>query len=92
DVSQLPVMDGTTCLGAVNETTLTAKGLENTRLLDWTVSDVMDAPLPTADLREPVDQVAKVLSRENPAVLVQDNGRLAGIVTRSDLLQFLMAR
>ena len=92
DVSQLPVMDGTRCVGSVDETTLTAKGLENTRLLDWTVADVMDGPLPVADIREPVEQVAKVLSKHNPAVLVQDNGHLAGIVTRSDVLQFLMAR
>jgi cystathionine beta-synthase len=92
DVSQLPVMEGHTCVGAVDETTLTAKGLENTRLLDWTVADVMDAPLPIADIRENVDQVAKLLSKHNPAVLVQDNGHLAGVVTRSDVLQFLMAR
>jgi cystathionine beta-synthase len=92
DVSQLPVMDAAQCVGAVDETTLTAKGLENTRLLDWPVSDVMEGPLPAADIHEPVDQVAKLLSKANPAVLVQDNGRLAGIVTRSDVLQFLMAR
>ncbi len=92
DVSQLPVMEGHTCVGAVDEMTLTAKGLENTRLLDWTVADVMDAPLPVADVREPVDQVAKLLSKQNPAVLVQENGHLAGVVTRSDVLQFLMAR
>ena len=79
-------------MGVVDEMSLTAKGLENARLLDWPVSDVMDAPLPVVDLREPVDQVAKLLSKHNPAVLVRDNGHLAGIVTRSDVLQFLMAR
>ena len=92
DVSQLPIMDGVQCVGAVDETSLTAKGLENSRLLDWLVTEVMDAPLPSVDLREPVEQVAKVLSKQNPAVLVRENGHLAGIVTRSDLLQFLMAR
>ncbi len=92
DVSQLPVMDGVVCVGAVDETTLTAKALDNTRLLDWTVADVMEAPLPVADVRDPVDQVAKVLSKQNPAVLVLENGHLAGVVTRSDVLQFLMAR
>ena len=92
DVSQLPVMDGTECVGVVDEMSLTAKGLENARLLDWPVSDVMDPPLPMVDLREPVDQVAKLLSKHNPAVLVRENGHLAGIVTRSDVLQFLMAR
>ena len=92
DVSQLPVMDGAECVGVVDEMSLTTKGLENARLLDWPVSDVMDPPLPMVDLREPVDQVAKLLSKHNPAVLVRENGHLAGIVTRSDVLQFLMAR
>ena len=92
DVSQLPVMVDAECVGVVDEMSLTAKGLENTRLLDWPVSDVMDPPLPMVDLREPVDQVAKLLSKHNPAVLVRENGHLAGIVTRSDVLQFLMAR
>ena len=92
DVSQLPVMEGATCVGSVDETTLTAKGLENTRLLDWPLSDVMEGPLPMAEIHDPVEHVAKVLSKQNPAVLVRENGHLAGIVTRSDLLQFLMAR
>ena len=92
DVSQLPVMEGATCVGSVDETTLTAKGLENTRLLDWPLSDVMEEPLPMAEIHDPVEHVAKVLSKQNPAVLVRENGHLAGIVTRSDLLQFLMAR
>jgi predicted transcriptional regulator len=34
----------------------------------------------------------KLLSKSNPAVLVQDHGRIQGIVTRSDMLSFMMAR
>jgi predicted transcriptional regulator len=34
----------------------------------------------------------KMLGRSNPAVLVRDHGTVQGILTRSDLLQFLMAR
>ena len=92
DVSQLPVMDGSNCIGSVSDWALSAKSLENTKLLDATVSDIMDAPFPTVEAGQPVESVAKLLSKSNPAVLVRRNGAMQGIVTRSDLLQFMMAR
>jgi cystathionine beta-synthase len=92
DVSQLPVMDGGSCVGSVSEGFLTAKSLENTKLLDSAVSEVMDQPFPVVDAGQPVDAVAKLLSKSNPAVLVRERGTVQGIVTRSDMLHFLMSR
>ncbi len=92
DVSQLPVMDGATCVGSVSEASLTARALERPDLLDAVVSDAMDAPFPVVDAGMPADAVAKVLSKSNPAVLVQTQGAVEGIVTRSDLLHFMMSR
>jgi cystathionine beta-synthase len=57
-----------------------------------TVSEVMDAPFPVVEVGQPVDAVAKLLSKSNPAVLVRANGTVQGIVTRSDMLNYLMAR
>jgi cystathionine beta-synthase len=92
DVSQLPVMDGANCVGSVSEWSLSAKGLENSKLLDAAVSEVMDPPFPVVDAAQPVDAVATLLSKANPAVLVRANGVVSGIVTRSDMLSYLMAR
>jgi len=92
DVSQLPVMDGANCVGSVSDWSLSARGLENTKLLDVTVSEVMDAPFPVVDAGQAVDTVATLLSKANPAVLVRTNGALSGIVTRSDMLAYLMGR
>ena len=92
DVSQLPVMDGANCVGSVSDWSLSAKSLDNTKLLDTTVSEVMDPPFPMVDADQPVDAVAKLLSKSNPAVLVRTNGSVKGIVTRSDMLSYLMAR
>jgi cystathionine beta-synthase len=92
DVSQLPVMDGESCVGSVSDWSLSAKSLENTKLLDSTVSDIMDAPFPVVDAMQSVDAVAKLLSKANPAVLVRSAQRVTGIVTRSDVLQVMMAR
>ncbi|HVE36489.1 MAG TPA: cystathionine beta-synthase [Gemmatimonadaceae bacterium] len=92
DVSQLPVMDGTNCVGSVSDWSLSARSLDNTKILDATVSEVMDAPFPVVEVSQSVDSVAKLLSKSNPAVLVRDNGFVQGIVTRSDVLSYLMAR
>jgi cystathionine beta-synthase len=92
DVSQLPVMDGESCVGSVSDWSLSARSLENTKLLDATVGDIMDAPFPMVDSTQSVDAIAKLLSKANPAVLVRSGGRLTGIVTRSDVLQVMMAR
>ncbi|HEU0077894.1 MAG TPA: cysteine synthase A [Longimicrobiaceae bacterium] len=92
DVSQLPVMDGDTCVGSVTEYDLVTRGLESSRFLDATVGEVMDEAFPTIDASQQVDSVSKMLSRQTPAVLVRDGAGVAGIVTRSDVLQFLMSR
>lgn len=92
DVSQLPVLDGANCIGSVSESVLASRGLEDSKVLDRTVGDVMDAPFPVVDDGLPVDQVVKLVTKSNPAVLVRQNGLFAGILTRSDLLHFLMAR
>ena len=92
DVSQLPVMDQDNCVGSVSDWSLSAKSLDNTKLLDLTVSEVMDPPFPIVDAVQAVDAVSKLLSKSSPAVLVRTGGRIVGIVTRSDMLNYLMAR
>ncbi|MDQ6770229.1 MAG: CBS domain-containing protein, partial [Gemmatimonadota bacterium] len=66
--------------------------LENPKLLDTTVSEIMDSPFPMVASDQPVDSVVKLLSKSNPAVLVQEHGVVQGIVTRSDMLHFMMSR
>jgi cystathionine beta-synthase len=92
DVSQLAVMDGGTCVGSVSEATLSTRALENTKLLDAVVSDVMDPPFPTVDHDTAIEPVTKMLTKANHAVLVRTKGTITGILTRSDVLHFLMSR
>jgi cystathionine beta-synthase len=92
DVSQLPVMDGENCVGSLSDWSLSQKTLENPKLLDATVSEIMDSPFPMVAGDQPVESVIKLLSKANPAVLVRNNGNVAGIITRSDMLQYMMNR
>jgi cystathionine beta-synthase len=92
DVSQLAVMHEAGCVGLVSESVLSTRALENTKLLDAPVSEVMDPPLPAVDDDASLDHVTKLLSKANPAVLVRRQGRIEGILTRSDVLHYVMNR
>ncbi|HTG53709.1 MAG TPA: pyridoxal-phosphate dependent enzyme [Gemmatimonadaceae bacterium] len=92
DISQLPVLDGRDCVGSISEAAISARALEDPKLLDAAVSAVMDAPFPIVDGALPVESAVKLLSKTNPALLVRGSNGMQGIVTRSDVLQFLMAR
>lgn len=60
DVSQLPVMDGVNCVGSVSDWSLSQKSLENPKLLDASVSEVMDSPFPVVAGDQPVDSVVRL--------------------------------
>ena len=92
DVSQLPVLDGGECVGSVTEYALTQRGLESSRFLDAVVGEVMDEAFPVVESVQHVESVQKLLSKATPAVLVRQDGVITGIVTRSDMLAYLMNR
>src|SRR5436190_665939 len=85
-VTVLDVGDG---VGAVSEQGLMARALEDPATLDQPVQDVMDAPFPVVDADLPVERLTTLLSRETPAALVRREGKIAGIVTRYDVLHQL---
>jgi len=86
------VMDGMTCVGSIAESQLTSKSLADPKTLDLTVSDVMDQPFPIVEAGQPVESVAKLLSKSNRAVLMRRDGVIQGVVTRFDVLEHLMGR
>lgn len=92
NVSQLPVFDGDNCVGSLVEGSLMQSALEQPALLDRPVREVMDAPLPEVEASWAVERLAALLTRETPAALVRDGGRLAGIVSRYDVLQIMIGR
>jgi cystathionine beta-synthase len=87
NVSQIPVIDGTDCVGSLSEGPLMARALAEGRLLERPVSEVMQAPFPVVEPEVPLDRLTALLSRETPAALVRKDGELIGIVTRHDVLR-----
>ena len=93
-VSQVPVVKAEPPLalaevvGTVTEHDLLTQLVSTPESLDAPVNAVMAPPLPMVGTGEAVDVAAARLA-DSSAVLVVDGGHPAGIVTRSDLLDFL---
>ncbi len=91
-VSQLPVVsahDPSTIVGAIGERGLLRHAAEDPALLDAEIVDVMEAPFRAVSSQDPVREAVELLAGEQQALLVTDNGRAAGLVTRTDLLEAL---
>jgi cystathionine beta-synthase len=86
-ISQVPVIVGDDCVGSVTEGPVLARALEDARLLERAVSEVMQPPFPVVDADHPIERLNTLLSHETQAALVRSDGRLAGIVTRYDVLR-----
>jgi predicted transcriptional regulator len=52
----------------------------------------MQGPLTTIDAEASVDEIVTALTGGTNAVVVADRGQLIGVVTRSDLLEYLAHR
>ncbi|HXU40013.1 MAG TPA: pyridoxal-phosphate dependent enzyme [Blastocatellia bacterium] len=84
-LSQLPVLEDGRSVGSVREGRLMAKLLDNRELLQAPVSDVMDRAFPVVNEDVGVEAAVKYL-KSSPALLVEEYGRIVGIVTRQDVL------
>ena len=91
DISQLPVCDQDECIGSVAESTLMARIIEDPQVLQKPISTLMDAALPVVDGDTPLPVAGRLLTRQNPALLVRVKGKLSGIITRYDMVRYLTA-
>ena len=84
-ISQLPVLSGGRVVGSISEATI-ARRLEEIKSLETRVGEIMDEAFPTIPEDSSIDLVRRLL-QEYPAVLLQKNGRITGIVTKADLFK-----
>lgn len=89
NVSQLPVMAEGECVGSVGDRELMNAVIEDPELLDRPIDSIMERPFPVVDAGSDWDAAARLLTQGNHAVLVREEGRLEGIVTRHDLVRAL---
>jgi cystathionine beta-synthase len=92
-VSPLPVVsahDPYAVVGAIGERGLLAHAATDPALLDADIVDLMEPPFPAVASGDPVREAVELLSGDRQALLVTENGRATGILTRADLLEALV--
>lgn len=95
-ISQMPVMgengmgkDKLEIVGSIQERNLFDKIFKNPEIVNAPIEQVMDAPLATVAIDEEVENIFPLFSNSSPALVVEENGQPIGIITRSDLLEFV---
>lgn len=90
DVSQIPVMTNGESkpehVGSINEGQLVEAFAKQKDLSSVHVKDIMGPPFPVVSGDTSLEVVASRLTRENPAVLVEQHDGTLGIITKYDLI------
>jgi len=89
DIENIPVMDNGSNAGAISESGLFSKILNNPDLKTQPVSSVMEKPYPEVAFDTPVERLSTLINRENGAVLSRDESGGYHIVTKYDIIQSL---
>ena len=104
DISQLPVVRDTVATGpgqtesrievhsvagSLQERSLLDHLFRNPDVLSAKVSTIMEGAFPLVDGNEEVERVVPMLAAGSPAVLVQRDGVLLGVVSRADILEYV---
>jgi len=84
-LSQLPVLDEGKSVGSLREGKLMAKLLGNRELMQAKVAEVMDRGFPVVSEDLGMGSAVKYL-KTSPAILIEEYGRIVGIITRHDVI------
>ena len=84
-LSQIPVIEEGKCVGSLRENRVLAKVVRDRELLNSPVREVMETGFPSVDVDASSNEVTRRL-QTSPAVLVEEYGRIVGIITRHDVL------
>ncbi len=86
NISQIPVVKGHEHVGALNDSYVFAQLIQNESLKQANVEQLMQKPFPIIDGNLAIEEVSKLISKENNAVLVKDLGGSVHIVTKHDII------
>ena len=90
NVSQLPVLEEGQPVGSVTESALLGAVMEDPARLANEIREVADEPFPVVDADAELSEITSRLTRQNPAILVAENGSVSGILTRYDVIHHLI--
>jgi cystathionine beta-synthase len=92
EISQLPVTRGQEVVGSINDVAVMQAVFDHADLVHKPVGDVMGRAFPTLEHDTEVERAYKLLTMANSAIVVTDDGKPVGVVTRQDIISFLSAQ
>jgi cystathionine beta-synthase len=92
-ISQMPVAESANgdggIVGSIQERSLLARVFREPDTVESPVGEVMDPPLDTVDILQEIESIIGPLLGEDTALIALDGERPVGVITRSDLLEFI---
>ncbi|MCC9063460.1 pyridoxal-phosphate dependent enzyme [Flavobacterium piscisymbiosum] len=85
-ISQIPVVDITGFVGSVDETDLFRSYVADKNVAEKPIKEVMGKPFPIVKLGTPIEEVSKLFTKENDAVLVDLGNGNHHIITKYDII------
>jgi len=85
-ISQIPVMDINGFVGSLDESDLFQAFLEDRNVADKPIREIMGAPFPIVKAGTSIDQVSKLITKDNQAVLIELENGNHHIITKYDII------
>jgi cystathionine beta-synthase len=85
-ISQIPVVDISGFVGSVDETDLFRSYVEDKDIADKPIKDVMGRPYPIVKANTSLEEISKLIGKENQAVLVDLGEGKYHIITKHDII------
>ncbi|HRE57083.1 MAG TPA: cysteine synthase [Candidatus Kapabacteria bacterium] len=88
EISEIPVIDNGKMVGSVRENKLMGKLLQERESNILPVSEIMEEPMPILKADEDIQSGIQQL-KEYPAIAVEEFGRIIGVITRHDVIEYI---
>lgn len=89
NISQIPVLKDGHIVGSVSDNQVYQLLIDNPALRDTPISKIMQPPFPVVKGTAKIEEVAKLINKEVPAVLVERANGTQHILTRQDIISSL---
>ncbi len=85
-VSQIPVFEDGNNVGSLTETAVFSAITKDASIIEHEVSTIMSKPFEYLEANASTEEISKIISKEQPAVLVKDNVGKTHIITQYDII------
>ena len=89
EISQLPVIDSSGFVGSLDESDLFRSYFEDKNIAERPIKEVMSKPFPIVGKNTSLEEISKLIDKNNPAVLVDMGDGNHRIITKHDIIRVI---